>query len=101
MDEKELKDREEKLRKIEKDLEKRAKEIEKKEQLLKKRTKSLDVISTSESFRKMLELLDEIYTMFVALNGTDEGLLKAIELIVEARGKYSGQTKEQTEEPME
>ncbi len=99
MDEKEemakLKSMESDVKKMCSDLdEKRADlmaDIEKHEKEVAKFQKKLKIVDSSDSFNKMVSLVDEIYTMYVAHYGDSSGLYDSIKLLLDSRAKFSDQ----------
>ena len=95
-----------KLQNMEKELQRRCKEFDQEkvqlatdkdtlkqqtEQLKKDRaelTKTIGQLSSSERFRKIQELLDEVYVLYVTSGGKEAELIEAIRLVLEARAKF-------------
>jgi vacuolar-type H+-ATPase subunit E/Vma4 len=102
----EIEAKEEKLQKMEKELQRRCEDFDKEkvqfvtdkdafeqqEQQLKKDrdelTKTIGQLNSSERFRKIQELLDEVYTLYVTSGGKEADLIEAIRLVLEARAKF-------------
>jgi len=98
--------KEAKLRNMELELQRRCEEFDKEkvqlasdkdalkqqaEQLKKERdelTKTIGQLNSSERFRKIQELLDEVYTLYVTSGGKEAELVEAIKLVLEARAKF-------------
>lgn len=73
------------------DLQKEAlkKEKETHDKSIAKFNKANKIVNSSESFNKMVTLVDEIYTMYVAHHGTAGGLYESIKLLLDSRAKFS------------
>jgi hypothetical protein len=54
--------------------------------------KKVKLVSASDSFNKMVGLVDEIYTMYVAQHGDAGGLYDSIKLLLDSRSRYSDQS---------
>jgi hypothetical protein len=53
--------------------------------------KKVKLVSASDSFNRMVVLVDEIYTMYVAQHGDAGGLYDSIKLLLDSRSRYSAQ----------
>ena len=51
--------------------------------------KTHKIVDASESFNKMVVLVDEIYTMYVAHHGDAGGLYESIKLLLDSRARFS------------
>lgn len=67
-------------------------ERQKHEAEVKKFDKKNKIISDSDAFNKMVGLVDEIYTMYVAHYGDASGLYDSIKLLLDSRARYSNQS---------
>ena len=66
-------------------LKERLKSIEKKESGL---NKALNITSSTEAFQKFYTHLDEMYLLYAAARGSEEGLFDTIKMIIEARDNF-------------
>ena len=66
-------------------LKERLKRIEKKENGL---NKALNITASTEAFQKFYTHLDEMYLLYVAARGSEEGLFDTIKMIIEARDNF-------------
>ena len=51
------------------------------------------IVDASDSFNKMVVLVDEIYTMYVAHQGNANGIYESIKLLLDSRARFSDQAK--------
>jgi len=100
MNEKEIKEAEDKLKLIENGLKEKAEEIdgreasvkEQEENILKKEKKLLEtlgVVDSSSSFSETVSIVNNLYNSYVAISGNDDGLIDTIQKIIDARKAFN------------
>tara|TARA_Y100001938_G_scaffold127581_2_gene180584 strand:- start:2764 stop:3078 length:315 start_codon:yes stop_codon:yes gene_type:complete len=93
---KQIEEAQAKLAKMEEDLKGQADLIDQKEKELTKReeklqtseekfSKKVGIVDASSVFDTMVSTVNSLYTAYYAIKGTDEGLLEAIQSILQAR----------------
>ena len=89
---KELVDKKNKLINMERELQAHSKEIDEKMKVLTKKEERIDkkinVLSSSETFRKIQDLLDEVFTLSTSHGLSSDDAFESLRLIWEARNKF-------------
>tara|TARA_B100001758_G_C18415358_1_gene619099 strand:+ start:2771 stop:3085 length:315 start_codon:yes stop_codon:yes gene_type:complete len=99
---KQIEEAQAKLAKMEEDLKGQADLIDQKEKELTKReeklqtseekfSKKVGIVDASSVFDTMVSTVNSLYTSYYAIKGTDEGLLEAIQSILQARQSINKQ----------
>jgi hypothetical protein len=93
-----------KLKAMERDVKKMCNELDARQETFNKESANLEkqiaafnkkhkIVGASDSFNKMVVLVDEIYTMYVGQHGDAGGLYESIKLLLDSRARFSEQPK--------